>query len=103
MSNAVVAAWTACIKDLEQHLGAAASAPPGAPSSIHETRKQELIDSVLRLQKQPPLPHAAWKRLVQDVKVWDLLGCHTSCDMCTAERRAALCFIGFRGVCSPVT
>jgi hypothetical protein len=71
MAKAVVAAWAACVKDLQQQVAAAcASSPP--PGSIITQASQEFSSSmrrVMKLKEQPPLPHAAWKKLVHDVQV----------------------------------
>jgi hypothetical protein len=63
MANSVVASWTVCIKELQRLMDAAdATDPPAAEVEAFTKR----ID---KLQKQPPMPHAAWKKLVQDAKV----------------------------------
>lgn len=60
MSKAVVASWMACIKEL-QKLVTASAADAGATEAFRQRLQQ--------LDGQPPLPHAAWKKLVQDVQV----------------------------------
>jgi hypothetical protein len=69
MANAAVAGWTACIKELQQQLGA--TGPVRADDFSAFSKR------VTALEQQLPLPHAAWKRLVQDVQVKhaDVLGC----------------------------
>jgi hypothetical protein len=58
MANAVVASWTACIKELQQLTAGTAQA--------HPLNTACMLD---KLHQQPLLPHAAWKKLVQDVQV----------------------------------
>jgi hypothetical protein len=61
MSNAWVAAWTACIKELLRLVNTA---------SVAQAEVQAFDRVVAELSKQPqPLPHAVWKKLVQDVQV----------------------------------
>lgn len=61
MANAAVASWTACIKEL-RHLADTAGAVQD--DAIHAFRQR-----VDKLEQQPPLPKATWKRLVQDAQV----------------------------------
>jgi hypothetical protein len=72
MAKTVVAAWAACVKDL-QHFVAAASASTPATGSIATPAASKEFDSFLqcleKIRKQPSLPHAAWKKLVADVQV----------------------------------
>ena len=60
MANAAVASWTACVKELQE----LAAAP-----SVAQRDGDAVLQRVEKLQDQPPLPHAAWKRLAQDVQV----------------------------------
>jgi hypothetical protein len=74
MAKAVVSAWTACVKDLQQLVAAASASTPalGTPDSPTTRASSELssfMQRVKKLNKQPPLSHAAWKKLVQDVQV----------------------------------
>jgi hypothetical protein len=66
MSNATVASWTACIKELQRLVNTAA-----AGAADDDLRKAGIAmgRNLEKLTRQPPLPHAAWKRLVQDVQV----------------------------------
>lgn len=71
MANAVVASWTACVKELQRLVEAAAAAGPcrvyeGQPYWADLKPYQRCVD---KLDTQSPLPHAAWKRLVQEVQV----------------------------------
>jgi hypothetical protein len=71
MAKAVVAAWAACVEGLQQQVAAASASTP-APGSIMTQASKEfssLMQRIIRLQDQPPMPHAAWKKLVQDVQV----------------------------------
>jgi hypothetical protein len=61
MSKACIAAWTACIKELQ---GLANTAVADQPDAVFQA-----MQHVEQLDQQQPLPHAAWKRLVQDVQV----------------------------------
>jgi hypothetical protein len=61
MANAAVSLWTACIKDLQTSTHAAGAVPASTVKA--------LVKSLNKLEQQPPLPHAAWKKLVQDVQV----------------------------------
>lgn len=70
MATTAVAAWTACIKEMQQLLN--------TEGALQRDAYTALVISVAGLQKQPPLPHAAWKRLVQDVQVTALLQAHVS-------------------------
>jgi hypothetical protein len=71
MAKAAVSAWTACIKDLQQLVDSA----PGVPGNTYTLPDQDcplqnkIARCVKKLHQQPPLPHAAWKKLVQDVQV----------------------------------
>jgi hypothetical protein len=64
MATAVVAAWTACIKELQQLLDGT-----GAVTPAHATAMQDLLEHLHKLEAQPPLPNTAWKKLAQDVQV----------------------------------
>lgn len=59
MANAAVASWTACIKELQKLVV--------DPSTSHDTA--DLAVGKLDKDKEIPLPNAAWKKLVRDVKV----------------------------------
>jgi hypothetical protein len=60
MANTCITAWTACIKELQGLVSTASAAPTEVPG----------YDRVEELSKQlQPLPHASWKKLVQDVQV----------------------------------
>jgi hypothetical protein len=61
MANAAASLWTTCIKDLQTPAFAAGAVPASAVKA--------LAKSLSKLEQQPPLPHAAWKKLVQDVQV----------------------------------
>jgi hypothetical protein len=61
MANAAVSLWMACIKDLQNLVIAAGAAPASAVKAM--------LKCLNKLEHQPPLPHAAWKKLVQDVQV----------------------------------
>jgi hypothetical protein len=60
MANAVVASWTACVRELEQLLDTADAA---------EADVSKLFQRADKLGEQLSLPHAAWKKLVHDVQV----------------------------------
>ena len=60
MANAVVAEWTACIKELQQIVDAAAAA---------QLDGETLAQHLEKLEEHASMPHAAWKRLVQNVQV----------------------------------
>jgi hypothetical protein len=66
MANPVVASWTACIKELQDAVNT-----DWQGVSVAETADalRAVVLRVKRLREQPPLPHAAWKRLVHDVQV----------------------------------
>jgi hypothetical protein len=71
MAKAVVAAWTACVKDLQQQVAAASATTP-APGGIIMHASTEFRSSMrclMKLKEEPQLPHAAWKKLVHDVQV----------------------------------
>jgi hypothetical protein len=71
MAKAAAAAWAACLKDLQQQVAAAsASKPaPGRIISHASTEFRSSMQCIRKLKDQPPLPHAAWKKLAQDVQV----------------------------------
>lgn len=87
MANSVLASWTACVKDLQQMFNA----------SSGREREEAGLKFVQRLDKldgQPPLPHAAWKRLAQKVQVSPSMGacfalCCPASQMVTINRVAA--------------
>lgn len=60
MANAVVASWAACIKELQRLVDA---------PSVAQSDGNAVLKLVEQLDNQPPLPHAACKRLVQDLQV----------------------------------
>ena len=64
MANAVVAAWTACIKELQQVVEAT-----GAVTPAHTAAAHGLVQRLHKLEAQQPLPHTAWKKLAQEVQV----------------------------------
>jgi hypothetical protein len=64
MANAVVAAWTACIKELQQVVEATGAVTPAHTVAIHG-----LVQRLHKLEAQQPLPHTAWKKLAQEVQV----------------------------------
>jgi hypothetical protein len=66
MANAAVSLWTACIRDLENPALAAGAVPA---SAVPVSAVKAMLKCLNKLRKQPPLPHAAWKKLVQDVQV----------------------------------
>jgi hypothetical protein len=69
MSKVPITAWTVCIKQLQRLADA---------TDVSETKVQTFSDALEVLGQQPnPLPHAAWKKLVQDVQVTcaDTLAC----------------------------
>ena len=59
MANAAVASWSACIKELQQLAAGSATSPDAAQLAVDRLDKD----------KQSPLPSAAWKKLVRNVKV----------------------------------
>jgi hypothetical protein len=70
MANAVVASWKACIKELQDAVNT-------DWQDLYEVEAgilRAFVERVRQLEQQPPLPHAAWKRLVQDVQVCDRRG-----------------------------
>ena len=60
MANAVVASWTACVRELQQMLDTA---------DFAEADVSKLFQHADKLGDQLSLPHAAWKKLVHDVQV----------------------------------
>lgn len=60
MANAVVASWTACVRELQQMLDTA---------DFAEADVSKLFQRANKLGDQLSLPHAAWKKLVHDVQV----------------------------------
>jgi hypothetical protein len=78
MSKGLITCWTACITELQQMADAAAAA-----CVPDQAKLQALNDAMEDLSRMPqPLPHTAWKKLVQDVQV-------TCADTC-AETMACL-------------
>jgi hypothetical protein len=68
MAKASVAAWSACIKELQQLVAEASS--QGFTRSTHAAdRFQSFVQRISKVNPQQPLSHAAWKKLVQDVQV----------------------------------
>jgi hypothetical protein len=68
MSSPAVATWTALIKALEKLV----KAPPeinGTSTSASVALRRAVITRLNEGAKQPPLPRAAWKKLVQEHKV----------------------------------
>jgi hypothetical protein len=63
MANAVVASWTACIKELQRMIDTAGEAGDSAALVKVFRLRMEAIT------QQPPLPNAVWKKLVHDVQV----------------------------------
>lgn len=65
MANAAVAAWTACIKDLQKLVGGSCPVPTTA----------QVVERMTEMAGDPntPLPNAAWKELVHEIQV---LSCH---------------------------
>ena len=61
MANAVVASWTACIKELQRLTDRVGDADAAAVAGLRQRLEN--------IQQQPPLPNAVWKKLVQDVQV----------------------------------
>lgn len=61
MANAAVAAWTACIRDLQKLVGGSRPVPDTA----------QIAERVTELAGDPnaPLPNAAGKKLVHDAQV----------------------------------
>ena len=59
------------MKDLQQQVAAAsASTPaPGGIISHASTEFKNLMRCIMKLKEQHPLPHAAWKKLAQDLQV----------------------------------
>jgi hypothetical protein len=61
MAKTCITCWTACLKELQRLADAAV---------IAQTEVRALGVALEELSQQPqPLPHAAWKKLVQDVQV----------------------------------
>lgn len=77
MAKAAVAAWVACISDLQQLLDGKAQTT------------WLMMHSVEKLKLHSPLPHAAWKKLVQDAQVI----CHACAHvpMCPCAARDLQC------------
>jgi hypothetical protein len=69
MANAVVASWKECIKEL--HLAVSTDWQDVGHAEAADALS-EFVQRVQVLKQQLPLPHAAWKRLVQDVQVGDV-------------------------------
>jgi hypothetical protein len=72
MAKSVVAAWSACVKDLQQLVATASASTPAAGAPTNTCASNEIISfkqSMNKLEEQPPLPHAAWKKLAQEVQV----------------------------------
>jgi hypothetical protein len=70
MARAAVAAWVACISDLQQLFDGVFA--PGAPDSTpaaNSAATHIFVHSLTQLQRHSPLPHAAWKKLVEEVQV----------------------------------
>lgn len=69
MANAVVASWKECIKELQMAVDTDWQdvIPADAADALGA-----FVQRVQMLKQQLPLPHAAWKRLVQDVQVGDV-------------------------------
>lgn len=63
MASATVVAWTACIQEVQQRVDLATEQQVLVGSGM------ECLQRVTELVEQSPLPHAALKKLVQDVKV----------------------------------
>ncbi len=61
MANAVVAAWASCIKEFQQLMRKS--------EDVQRAELKALAQRVHKLEQQPSLPHAAWKKLVYDVQV----------------------------------
>lgn len=61
MANAAVAAWTACIRDLQKLVDGSLPVPNTA----------QVVERVNKLAGDPetPLPNAAWKKLVHEIQV----------------------------------
>jgi hypothetical protein len=93
MSNAGVATWTAVIKELQQLLNASDEASTTAAINALYARLNSLV-------ADQQLPHAALKKLVQDVQVsWGMHGPHPlsqssmvqgSCRTYAGHRKAVL-------------
>jgi hypothetical protein len=71
MANAVVAFWTACIKELQRLADKTGDADAASSSAAVNAVRQHLADHFIQ---QPILPNAVWKKLVQDVQVTCALG-----------------------------
>lgn len=63
MASATVVAWTACIQEVQQLVDLATEQQVLVGSGM------ECFQRVTELVQQSPLPHAALKKLVQDIKV----------------------------------
>jgi hypothetical protein len=61
MANAAVAAWKACIKEMQGYVANTAAAPD-MPHVVQSFDK-------LAGDADAPLPNAAWKKLVHDAQV----------------------------------
>jgi hypothetical protein len=67
MGSAAVASWAAVIKDLQQLV-------EGDPAEEPKTavwKQDRLVAKIFLASQQPQLPHAAWKKLVLQMKVRD--------------------------------
>ena len=74
MAKATVAAWAACIKELQQQLDTAGAVRADAVPAFCQRLE--------KLNEQPTLPRAVWKKLVQDVQVKMLT--REGCQACVA-------------------
>jgi hypothetical protein len=59
------------VKDLQQQVAAFSASPTAPTGNITHVSKDfsSLLWRFKKLMEQPPLPRAAWKKLVQDVQV----------------------------------
>lgn len=65
MSSSAAASWTALIKGLETLLAGPTDFTGDTPAYQAVAAKHDA------LAEQPPLPHAAWQKVIQDIKVSD--------------------------------
>lgn len=74
--SSTVSLWTARIKDLQD--------PALVANAVPASAVKALLQALSKLEQQPPLPNAAWQKLVQDFQV--------SCAGVLAWRQGGLVF-----------
>jgi hypothetical protein len=65
MGSAAVASWTAIIKGVQQVV----EANPAEPIPDYVQAETRLLGQLFLASQQPQLPHAAWKKLLLQLKV----------------------------------